>query len=250
MTIPGALQPDQQPHLWDDHVSLYEEVFEPFTLGFAIKAIDALGLKPGARVLDSGAGTGGTALELARRGAKVTAADASAGMVMRIKQRAAAAGLPLDAIVMDGQCLALADASFDSALSIFGVILFPDVAAGLAEMRRVVKPGGRIALLTWTEPEAYELASELRAAAASVLGELPTGTLPAQLRFKDREHFKALFETAGLDEIAINNVAASLKAPSASWLADRVAFAPRHGRHTRRLRRAKTRRSRSIPRTP
>ena len=37
MSIPVSLQPDQQPHLWDGHVSLYEEVFEPFTLGFAIE---------------------------------------------------------------------------------------------------------------------------------------------------------------------------------------------------------------------
>jgi ubiquinone/menaquinone biosynthesis C-methylase UbiE len=226
MTIPGGLQPDQQPHLWDDHVSLYEEVFEPFTQGFALKAIDALGLKPGARVIDSGAGAGGAALELARRGARVTAIDASAGMVARLNERAVAEGLLLDALVMDGQRLAFADASFDAALSVFGVILFPDAIAGLAELRRVVQPGGRIALVTWTEPAAYELAADLRAAAASLLGELPGSVLPAQLRFQERERFQALFETAGLREISINVAPATLNAPSAQWLADRVAFAP------------------------
>ncbi len=226
MTIPGELQPDQQPQLWDDYVSLYEEVFEPLSQGFALKAIDALALNPGASVIDAGAGAGGAALELARRGVRVTAADASAGMVTRVKQRAAAAGLSLDAAVMDGQRLALADASFDAALSVFGVILFPDAAAGLAELRRVVKPGGRIALVTWTEPEAYELAAELRAAAATVLGELPVSVLPAQLRFRDRDHFQDLFETARLCEIAIDAVTASLKAPSAGWLADCAGFAP------------------------
>ncbi len=113
MTMSDKLQPDQQPRLWDDYVSLYEEVFEPFTQGLALKAIDALRLKPGARVIDSGAGAGGAALELARRGAHVTAIDASAGMVARVKQRAAAAGLSIDAEVMDGQRLAFADASFD-----------------------------------------------------------------------------------------------------------------------------------------
>jgi SAM-dependent methyltransferase len=226
MTIPGGLQPDQQPHLWDDHVSLYEEVFEPFTQEFALKAIEALGLQPGARVIDSGAGAGGAALELARRGARVTAVDASVGMVARVIERAAAAGLALNALVMDGQRLAFADARFDAALSVFGIILFPDAVAGLAGLRRVVKPGGGIALVTWTEPEAYELASELRAAAASVLGELPVSVLPAQLRFQDRTRFQALFETAGLCEISINAVPAWLKAQSAGWLADRVAFAP------------------------
>ena len=226
MSIPVSLQPDQQARLWDRHVSLYERVFEPVTLGLARKAIDALGLKPGARIINSGAGAGGAALELARRGAHVTAIDASAGMVARIMERAADEGLQLEALVMDGQHLAFADASFDAALSVFGVILFPDAEAGLAELRRVIRPRGRVALITWTEPQAYELASELRAAAVSVLGELPAGELPAQLRFTGRDRFQALFEAAGLWEIEIITATASLTAPSAQWLAERVEFAP------------------------
>lgn len=226
MSIEVSLQPDQQPQLWDRHVSLYEEVFEPVTLELAREAIGALGLKPGYCMLDSGAGAGGAALELARRGARVTAIDASAGMVSRMMKRAADEGLRLDALVMDGQRLAFADASFDAALSVFGAILFPNAEAGVAEMRRVIKPGGRAGLVTWTEPEAYELASELRAAAASVIGELPAGALPAQLRFTGRDRFQALFETAGLSAIEIKTASASLKAPTAAWLVDRVAFAP------------------------
>lgn len=226
MSIPGTLQPDQKPQLWDDHVCLYEEVLEPLTQSLALKAIEALCLKEGAGVIDSGAGAGGAALELARLGMRVTAIDASTGMAARMKERAAGAGLPLDVLVMDGQRLLLPDSSFDAALSVLGVILYPDAAAGLLELRRVVKPGGRIALVTWTEPEAYELALELRAAAAAVLGELPASVPPAQLRFKDNNQFQVLFEAAGLSGIAINTVAGLLKAPSARWLADRVAFAP------------------------
>jgi ubiquinone/menaquinone biosynthesis C-methylase UbiE len=241
MTISGALQPDQQPDLWDHHVRLYEEVFEPFTDELAAMAIDALALSPASHVIDSGAGAGGAALTLARRGHRVTAVDASAQMVARTKERAVAEGVALDAQVidaqvidaqvidaqvMDGQHLAFPDASFDAALSVFGVILFPDAAAGLAELRRVVKPGGRVALVTWTAPETYELVGEMRAAAASVLGELPMGTLPAQLRFKDRDEFQTLFDTAGLAEVTIDTIVATLKAPSPRWLAERVAFAP------------------------
>ena len=115
MSIQVSLQPDQQAQLWDRHVSLYESVFEPVTSGLARKAIDALGFKPGARIIDSGAGAGGAALELARRGARVAAIDASAGMVARIMERAADEGLQLEALVMDGQRPAFADASFDAA---------------------------------------------------------------------------------------------------------------------------------------
>ncbi|HZV20654.1 MAG TPA: methyltransferase domain-containing protein [Hyphomicrobiales bacterium] len=98
MSTQVSLQPDQQAHLWDHHVSLYERVFEPVTLGLARTTIDALGLKPGARIIDSGAGAGGVALELARRGAQFTAIDASAGMVARMMERAADEGLKFDSL--------------------------------------------------------------------------------------------------------------------------------------------------------
>ena len=222
----GDLEPDQQPRRWDDYVALYEEVFEPLTQCFAGSAIAALALEPQAHVLDSGAGTGGAALELARRGHRVTAIDASTAMVARIKDRASATGLMVEALTMDGQNLGFSDASFHAALSILGVILFPDAVRGLSELRRVVRPGGRIVLVTWTAPEAYELAGELRAAALSVLGTLPPRPLPAQLRFREREKFQALFAAAGLATAEISEVTAKLVAPSAAWLAERLSFAP------------------------
>ena len=127
---------------------------------------------------------------------------------------------------MDGQDLSFPDGSFDAALSVLGVILFPDAVRGLSELRRAVKPGGRIALVTWTAPEAYELIGELRAAAVSVLGSLPTRPLPAQLRFKEKENFRALFAAAGLPAPEIAEVAGEIVAPSPAWLAERLAFAP------------------------
>ena len=226
VTTTGDLEPDQQPRRWDDHVALYEQVFEPLTQRFSAAAIDVLAPRPRSHVLDSGAGAGGAALELARRGHRVTAIDASMAMVARIRQRASAAGLPVEALPMDGQDLEFSDASFDAALSILGVILYPDAVRGLSELRRVVRPGGRIALVTWTAPEAYELMGELRAAAMSVLGNLPSRPLPAQLRFKERTEFQALFAAAGLPSAEIFEVTAELMAPSPGWLAERLAFAP------------------------
>ena len=226
VTITGDPEPDQQPHRWDDHVVFYEDVFEPLTQRFALAAIEALSLKPRSRVLDSGAGTGGAALELARRGHRVTAIDASLAMARRATARASAAALRVEVLTMDGQNLSLPDGSFDAALSVLGVILFPDAVRGLSELRRTVKRGGRIALVTWTAPEAYELVGELRAAAVSVLGSLPSRPLPAQLRFKDKENFQALFAAAGFPAPEIAEVAGELVAPSPAWLAERLAFAP------------------------
>lgn len=226
VTITSNLEPDQQPHRWGDHVGLYEDVFEPLTQCWSMAAIEALGLEPHSRVLDSAAGAGGAALELARRGHTVTAIDAAWPMVTRTKERASAMGLEVEVLTMDGQNLAFADASFDAAVSVLGVILFPDAVRGLSELRRVVRAGGRIALVTWTAPEAYELIGELRAAALSVLDSLPPRPLPAQLRFKEKEEFQSLFAAAGLPPAEISAVTAELAAPSPAWLAERLAFAP------------------------
>src|SRR3546814_13231114 len=57
----------------------------------------------------------------------------------------------VEARVMDGQALALEDASFDAVFSIFGVIMFPDWRKGLAEMARVTRPGGQGVIVTWRE---------------------------------------------------------------------------------------------------
>ena len=219
-------QPDQQPDRWDDHVAVYEEVFEPFTLQFADAAIARLNLAAGQRVLDVGAGSGGAALALAERGMTVTAIDASARMCGRIKQRAGAQNLKLAAEPMDGQALAFPDASFDAALSVFGVILFPDAVRGLAEMRRVTRPGGRVAVVTWTEPQAYELAGELRAAVSALRPNQPAAGLPAQLRYREHQDFAALFQAAGFAAPQIDVQTATLHAPSARWLAARIGFAP------------------------
>lgn len=224
--IASALQPDQQPLRWDDHVLVYESVFEPFSLEFAGDAVSAMGLGRGAKVLDAGCGSGGAALMLAAQGHQVTAIDASAGMIERVRARAAQAKVSIDARIMDGQNLAFTDAAFDAALSVFGVILFPDAVRGLAEMHRVVKPGGPVGVVTWTDPQNYVLAGMLRVAIRAVKPDLPPAPLPAQLRYQKLDDFAALFEQAGFAVPQILEATSLLQAPSARWLADRIAFAP------------------------
>src|SRR5262249_50129680 len=176
MMIAVDLQPDQRPALWDDHFAFYEEVFEPLTLAFAASAIDRLNVAAGDRVIDVAAGCGGAALMLAARGADVLAVDAAARMVERIRIRSAACaevGPRVKAQIMDGTALDVADAAMDAALSVFGVVLFPAAVAGVREMTRVLKPGARAALVTWTEPENYQLMAELLAATRAVIPDFP-----------------------------------------------------------------------------
>jgi len=209
---------------------VYEKVFEPLSNAFAARALDLLGIGAGDRLIDVAAGSGGAALAAAARGADVLAVDASPKMVARIMERATgsvAAPGRLRADVGDGTTLDLPAASFDMAISIFGIILFPDADLGMREIARVLKPGGRAALVTWTEPEKYELAARLLAAVASVRGpQSPPASLPAQLRFRDHEVFRELFTAAGLAVEIIARVEEHWKLPSARWIADQIEFAP------------------------
>jgi ubiquinone/menaquinone biosynthesis C-methylase UbiE len=230
MTLASNLQPDQNPERWNDHVAVYEEVFEPLTNAFASRALDHLGLMPGDRLIDVGAGAGGTALIAAGRGVDVVAIDASprmvARMVARVKGSAGVAGR-VHADIMDGMALGLPDDSFEAAISVFGVVLFPDADLGMREIARVLKPGGRAAIVTWTETERYELAARLSGAIAAVRGPQPPPTaLPAQLRFREEPAFRRLLAEAGLVVDAVVRLEERWRLPSARWIADRIAFAP------------------------
>lgn len=224
-----GLQPDQRPELWDNHVAVYEAAFEPLTDAFARRALDHLRVGLGDRLLDVGAGCGGAALIAADRGAEVTAVDASPRMVARIQERAAAAGLGgrVHAAIGDGLALGFPDATFDRAMSVFGVILFPNAVGGLREIQRTLKPGGRVALVTWTKPERYELVTRLIGAIAAVRGpQSPPPTLPAQLRFREEPQFRALFAEAGLRVDEVFFVEERLRVPSVRWIAGNLRFAP------------------------
>lgn len=228
--VTPMLQPDQQTALWDDHVAVYEAAFEPLTTAFGRAALDHLAATKGDRIIDIGAGSGGMALVAQGRGLDVLAVDASARMVARTRARADAAGNRAGRIraeIMDGAALTFPDDSFDAAISVFGVILFPDAEQGVREMTRVVKPGGRIAIVTWTETERYELAVRLMEAIAAVREPQPPPTsLPAQLRFREPAVFRDLLASAGLHVDSITRLEVQWKLPSARWIAANIAFAP------------------------
>ena len=115
----------------------------------AVRVAEGLGIRPGERALDVACGTGNGALELARRGASAVGVDQAERLVAIAADRAAGEGLDAEFVVGDATALPFGDASFDAAVSLFGVI-FADVRAAAAELLRVTRPGGRIAVTTWT----------------------------------------------------------------------------------------------------
>jgi len=102
------------------------------------------------RVIDVAAGNGNATLAAARRFAHVTSTDYVPALLEKGRERARAEVLPVNFQVADAEALPFADASFDVALSTFGVMFAPDHAKTASELLRVVRPGGRIGMANWT----------------------------------------------------------------------------------------------------
>lgn len=116
--------------------------------------VNFAGIKAGAKVLDVACGTGVAAITAARSGATVSGIDLSPVLIARAKENAATGRLQIDFKDGDAEALPYADASFDVVISQFGHMFAPRPEVVVAEMLRVLKPGGRIAFSTWP-PELF-----------------------------------------------------------------------------------------------
>jgi ubiquinone/menaquinone biosynthesis C-methylase UbiE len=109
---------------------------------------------PGDKVVDIATGTGNVAIAAARRGADVVAVDLTPRMVDLARARAAAEGVPLRVVLGDAEDLEFPSASFDVALSACGLWWAPRPDVAVAEVRRVLRPGGVVGLAGFT-PDSY-----------------------------------------------------------------------------------------------
>ena len=107
-------------------------------------------LAPGARVLDVACGTGNLALIAARRGCIVSGIDIARNLLDQARARATGEGLRIDFDEGDAEALPFAGCKFDLVVSMFGVMFAPRPGVAAAELLRVTKPGGQIALANWT----------------------------------------------------------------------------------------------------
>lgn len=213
-----------RPDTWDSMAADYEALAEPFTRQYAQRALELAGnVRPGERVLDVAAGTGALTLAAARAGARVLATDFAPGMVALLANRLRTGGFDragCEARVMDGQALDLPDGGFDVAFSIFGVMLFPDHRKGLAELARVLRPGGRAVVAVWTREEGAGPAPILLAAFRALFPARAVPPFPPGMaRLKHSEQLAEDMRTAGMRDIRVTTVGGVWTAPSAEWVA-------------------------------
>jgi SAM-dependent methyltransferase len=120
-----------------------------FTTPIAGRLVHFAGIAPGERVLDVATGTGVVALAAAHRGARVSGLDLTPALLDVARENAKIAGRDIEWTEGDVEALPYADASFDVVLSQFGHMFAPRPDVAIAQMRRVLRPGGRVAFATW-----------------------------------------------------------------------------------------------------
>ena len=161
--MPASIQPgdpDEVRDLFDRIAPAYDRLNDLLSLGlhrlWKRQAIAWLEPQPGQCLLDLCCGTGDLALVLAekvRPAGLVLGIDAAAAPLERARQRARAQPwLPLEFRQGDAAATGLADASADGAVMAYGLRNLPDPAAGLQELRRLLRPGGRAAVLDFNRP--------------------------------------------------------------------------------------------------
>jgi len=124
--------------------------FAPHVLPVGERVLDSIALEPGMDLLDVGTGSGGTvAIPAAVRGAKVVGSDVTPELFEHARRRAREAGVEVEWIEADAEELPFAAASFDRVTSTFGAMFAPDHRRAAAELVRVCRPGGVVAMVTW-----------------------------------------------------------------------------------------------------
>ena len=116
--------------------------------------IDRAGVKAGERIVDVGCGAGATTIALAQKAGstgRVIGVDVSAPMLTRARQ-IAPAGLAVDFVLADATVYPFEPAAFDLLASRFGVMFFAEPARSFANLRKALKPSGRLAFTCWREP--------------------------------------------------------------------------------------------------
>jgi SAM-dependent methyltransferase len=104
----------------------------------------------GAQVLDVACGTGNLAVIAAKRGARVSGIDIAGNLIAQARARAAAEGVPIAFEQGDAEVMPYAQSQFDLVVSMFGVMFTPRPSVAAAEMARVTRPGGCLAMANWT----------------------------------------------------------------------------------------------------
>lgn len=187
------------------------DVIRRFSAPVTTAMIDAIEPQPGQQILELAAGLGDTgfaAAELVAPAGTLISSDQSEAMLEAARARAAELGVGnVEFRALNAESIDLPVGSVDAVLCRWGYMLMADPAAALLETRRVLRPGGRVALAVWDaigrNPWALLPAAELLARG---LGEPPAPDAPGPFALGDRAKVAELMETAGFSEVSVTTL--------------------------------------------
>jgi ubiquinone/menaquinone biosynthesis C-methylase UbiE len=166
--------------------SAYDAFMGRYSRRLAPVFADFAGLADGSSVADVGAGTGALTAELTARGLRVAAADPSPQFIEALSARLA----DVDAEVAPAESLPWPDEHFDAALAQLVVAFMSDAPAGVREMRRIVRPGGTVAVCMW-DRQGMEMLAAVQRAQRALGSDSPTAE--ARVMYRTPEEIESLF---------------------------------------------------------
>jgi ubiquinone/menaquinone biosynthesis C-methylase UbiE len=185
---------------------LVPAMFEPWSR----EVIQRAKVWSGDRVLDVACGTGIVACRIAATGAKVTGLDLTPAMLAQAKKRAESERVSVKWVEGSAERLPFDDASFDLVTCQQGLQFVPDRARALAEMRRVIAPGGRAVIACWTGLDhhpAYKLVHEISSRHFGDAG------FAAPFSLGDEAYFRQLMGAARFHAVAVDTVTRTVRFP-------------------------------------
>jgi len=198
----------------DDFAQVYEASAHRITEPVSVAALEMVGVGPSTRLLDIAAGAGALSIPAAEKGAKVVATDVAPGMVRRLAERLRT--FPsCETHEMDGEALGFGDQSFDTAFSIFGVMLFSDWRRGLREQARVLRRGGKGRVATWRDPPGGGPFVLMASALRSTFPDRPPPPPPESMAvLSDPGRLEAEMRAGGFDQIEMRELQSTWKGPA------------------------------------
>src|SRR3954453_8762258 len=175
----------------------------------AEQLVDTADLHAGWRVLDVATGSGNAAIAAARLGCIAVGLDYVPSLLDRARRRASAEALHVEFVEGDAEALPFPDASFDAVTSVFGAMFAPDHPRAAAELLRVCRPGGTIALASWT-PDGF-IGELFRTVAAHVP---PPAGVKSPMLWGTESHLRELLG-AGIESLSVTERTFTFRFPSA-----------------------------------
>ena len=203
----------QQKALWSAAASGWErwgDWFERNSGGLSEWMCDAAGVGPGRHVLDLACGPGPLATLAATRvrpDGKVVATDLSSDMVEVARRKQQRLGLDnLEVLEMDMQALTFPDASFDAVTCRFGLMFCPDLERAASEAHRVLRPGGRAAVVVWDIPAKNPFFTAISSVLTEfVPGPPPDPTAPGVFRLSPPGELERVLRAGGFSSIVVES---------------------------------------------